>query len=124
MSLPEPSEVATAMITKVSELKACRAELLELAKRKAETLVDYRKAKARYTVILRLGEPVTLEDKVVVDPPVTLIPSIVQGICWKEKLEAAKSEAMYKAKIVCMDALKSELNGLQSINRFLEDLPG
>ncbi len=45
---------------------------------------------------------------------------IAKGIVYKESFAKESGDAEYKATVSIVDAIKAELNGLQSINRHLE----
>ena len=110
-----------AIETKIDQLKMGRQLLGERAHEKAEAIGKYRKMVAITIIELRNGVAFILEGKEIKDPPTTLIPKIADGICWKEKIKADETEGLYKVAIKGMDALMAELNGLQSINRYLKE---
>ena len=62
-----------------------------------------------------------IEGEVIKDPPATALEKIAKGICYKEKLEMDKADAEYKSLITYIDIVESQLNGWQSINRYLSE---
>jgi len=115
----EVTTVANAIETKIVQIQAAIEHIEELAQEKAETLANYDKQWAITCIRLKNGVPYTLGTDTIQNPPATLIDKIAKGICFKERLAAEKAEALYKAMIVRIDALQSQLNGYQSINRHL-----
>lgn len=79
-------------------------ELFPLAKRKAETEQAYRKALAMEIMKLR-------DDKL----PATLIPDIARGNTADLKFERDLAEARWTSARDSLDAIKSQVMGLQSI---------
>lgn len=51
---------------------------------------------------------------------VTLIPTVAKGICAIEALQKEQGEAGYKGLIVTIEALRSILNGFQSIFKIIQ----
>jgi len=105
---------------KIKDLESKRAAIKKLSEDKARTIAAYRKALALTIAKLKNGVEIELEDQLIKNPPATVMLSLAHGICWKEKLEAVRSEAYYKALITSMEAVQNEMNGYQSINRYLD----
>ena len=103
---------------KIQELRKERNKLLPLAHEKANTLKDYRKAKAIAITTLRSGKSIMIDKLVVSETSATLIPHIAQGSCWEEKLDSDLAEVLYKSQIVIIHAVMAELNGFQSIHKY------
>jgi len=107
--------------SKIRELEDHRESILNAATEKATALANYRKKKA-VTILKLRNKMVPSFEGIVISYPlaVTLIPQITQGICWEECLKRTDADSSYKGLITIMEALKAELNGLQSINKHLE----
>ena len=114
--------IAKKMYDRIIALSKARDQMESLAQMKAHTISSYERVLAITIIKLRNTEPVELEGKTILDPPVTIMERIARGVCYKEKLEMEKADAMYKAEITCMNALQAELNGLQSINKYLGEV--
>lgn len=116
------------LIKVTNEIKRCIDEL-ELAKKhlakrgelKAETSAAYDKAVALTMIKIRNGRDLKLEDEVLSDVPATAYDKVARGICWKEKLEMEKADAEYKSLITYISTVESQLNGWQSINKYLAE---
>ena len=106
---------------KIKTLEKGRALLQERATNKAETDALYDKAMARTLIQLKNGVKFTLDDQVIENPPASYCEKIARGICWKEKLAANLAESEYKNAIEGLRCIEAELNGWQSINRYLQD---
>jgi len=104
-------EIAKKIEEKIKLLEKGRQTLAIKAKEKAEAIAEYDKKMAK-TIIQMKNEGM----------PITLIERIAKGICWKEKLAKELAEAEYKNATVKMEAIMAELNGYQSINRYLEKM--
>ena len=107
--------------SKIAEIETHRESIFDAATKKAQSLSDYRKKIAVTILQLKNGAIFDFEGNQIHYPlPATLIPTIAQGICYQEAFDRYESEAAYKGLISILDAIKAELNGLQSINRRLE----
>lgn len=113
-------QVANMIQDKIKLLERMRLEIRDRATEKATTGSAYDKAMAITIIKLKNGEEMILDGEIIQGVPATLIDKIARGICWKEKLEMDKSEALYKSLISNIDSVQSELNGLQSLNRYLD----
>ena len=61
---------------------------------------------------------------IIKNPPTTIIEKVAKGICWKECLEKDLAETQYKVNLEKADIIKAQLNGYQSINRYLSETGG
>jgi hypothetical protein len=94
---------------KISEIEAERGKIVESAIEKAIT-----------TLKLRNGVIKEWEGQKTDNLTATLIPKVAQGICWNECLNKEAADGMYRGVISNIEAMKSQLNGLQSINKNFE----
>jgi hypothetical protein len=113
--------IAKRMNNRINALEAARGRLESLASLKAESCALYEKELAITIIRIKNGMEVELDGKHIINPPVTIMEKIARGICWEYKLAMDKADTAYKAEIVCMSALAAELNGYQSINRYIKD---
>jgi len=106
---------------KIQELETHREAIFNAATEKAKSLAIYRKQKA-ITILKLKNKMIPSFEGVVISYPlaVTLIESISTGICYAELYKRWDADGSYKGLITIMEALKAELNGLQSINKHLE----
>lgn len=105
---------------KIKLLEKGRALLEEQAITKSQTIAEYEKHLAVTIIQLKNGKEIEFEGETIVNPPATIIEKIARGICYQDKLEMDKAEAMYKATITKIQSIQAELNGYQSIFRHLE----
>lgn len=114
-------DIGREILAKVSLLEKMRIEIRARAEAKAEAGAAYDRILAVTIVQLRAGKIFDLEGEMVSGEgmPANLVEKIAKGITWKEAMECNKSEALYKALISNIDAVQSELNGLQSLNKNL-----
>lgn len=103
---------------KIIQIGKARMALRDYAIKKADTLIAYRKAKAKAITKLRSGASIEIDGELYAEGSATLIPHLAQGSCWQEKLEADTAEALYKVAITAINALIAELNGWQSIHKY------
>ena len=107
----EVLQVAKQIEDKIHLLERGRGELEALAREKARTIGEYDKALS--TTILRHKSEGKLQ--------ATLIEKVSKGQCHKERLAMELADALYKVQTVKMNAVQAELNGWQSINRYLDN---
>lgn len=113
-------DVAKRIEQKITLLEKARGTLEGLANDKALTAALYDKDLAIEIMKLKSGKIASLEGESIKDPPATIIEKIARGICWESKLRADQAEALYKVAITKLETVQSELNGYQSIYRFLD----
>lgn len=114
-------QVSQQIELKIKTLEKGRALLQERATNKAETDALYDKAMAKTLIQLKNGVKFTLDDQVIENPPASYCEKIARGICWNEKLAMNLADAEYKNAIEGLRCIEAELNGWQSINRYLQD---
>lgn len=106
----------------VAEIGAFRKQIKTLGETKAKAMSAYDKALA--IAIAELGHNPTyeLDGKTYKQPLATLRKSIAKGLVadFLEEMEIANSD--YKACISNLEALKAQLNGYQSINKWLDSV--
>ena len=113
MGQEEPLDVGKEIIKKVQLLEHGRGKINALAQAKAKTLVEHKKQVAIAIAKHRAdGVPVSVMDKLIYED------KLVRDALYEMEM----AEVQYKALIVKMDSIKAELNGYQSINRFLSEL--
>ena len=113
--------IAAEIRQKIRDLGKGREELKHRAERKAQTIADYEKALSITVIKLKNGRAFVIGDETIESPPATVTERIARGLCWKERLAMEQAEAEYKNAIVGMESLMAELNGLQSVNRYLAE---
>lgn len=116
----EVTEIQKRISEKIQELEKGRKLVLQRAEAKAKFTAEYEKSLAVTILKLRNNMIDSFDGISCTDLPATLIEKVAKGICWKESNAASLAESEYKSAIVGMESLKSELNGYQSINRFLD----
>ena len=119
----DPLKVSDFIREKIDEIRQCRLLISQYATRKSISKSNYSKKLAIVTLKIKNRIIKDFEGIIIPDnPAVTLIKTIAEGICWEEELEMEEGENQYKGLISCLEALKAELNGLQSINKHLDNL--
>ena len=114
------ADVSKKIEQKIALLEKARGTLEGLANDKALAAAMYEKELAVTLIKLKNGKPFLLEGESVVNPPATICEKIAKGICWKSKLQADQAEANYKLAIIKLECVETEMNALQSINRYLD----
>lgn len=122
MFTDDPIAVAELIQDKILELDQERPRLFDTSQSKAQAISDYDRAIALVVLKLKNETIREFEGEAIGKLPVTLIPMIAKGICWKECFTKEAEEAGYKAVISNIEAIKAGLNGLQSINKHLDNL--
>ena len=118
----DPVKVAELIQNKISELDQERPRLFDAAQSKAQAVSEYDKAVAIATLKLRNGTITEFEGEPIKNLPANLIPNIAKGICYKECFLKEAEEGCYKAVLTNIEVLKTQMNGLQSINKYLDNL--
>lgn len=114
------TNIAEKILELKQRLELMRGQMKYRMERKAKAISDYDKSLAITMVKLRNGIEIEFEGQLIKDPPTTIIEKISKGICWKERLELEEAEGSYKSLITNIETVKAEMNGLQSINKYLE----
>ena len=94
----------------ISAIGKARKEIETKGNARAKAISDYDK---RLEIAIR-----TLRDEGKF--PVTLIEKIAKGVCAPEREKLELAEVAYKGCISNLEALKAQLNGYQSIFRYME----
>jgi hypothetical protein len=106
---------------KIAEIKEARRGIFNAAKEKGASISNYDRAIAITMAKLRLGmitqitDPETGEMIEIKNFPASVLPQLAKGICWMECGRKEEAEALYKAILSNIEAIKAELNGLQTI---------
>jgi len=112
---------AKLMQERITLLQKARGAIKLLAVSKARAIGAYDRALAVTIVKLKNGVEMEMDGVKVLNPQTTIVEKIARGICFIEKINMEEADALYKAEISNMEAIKSELNGLQSLNRYIKD---
>lgn len=118
----DPIKVAELIQDKIAELDSERPKLFDSAQSKAQAISEYDKSLAIATLKLRNGTITELEGEPIKNLPANLIPIVAKGLCYQECFTKESEEGCYKAVISNIEAIKAGLNGLQSINKHLDNL--
>lgn len=106
--------------SKIDTLVRMRSELKERAINKASTKAEYEKQVAIRMIKLRNGVVMELDGETIENPPATIIEKLSRGMCWQECLAMEEAEGLYKSLTTNLQIVQAELNGLQSILRYIE----
>lgn len=108
--------------SKIDSLEKGRVQLYDAGNKKALTLAEFKKSVAITMLKLRNGKILEFEGEPIKDVPATIMEKVAEGICWNELYKKESAETLYKSMVVNLDCLESELNGLQSVNKFSDKL--
>lgn len=114
-------KISDEIYKKVKLLEKIRGVIKERAEGKAGAAAEYDKVLALTIMKLQAGKEIELEGEKIQNPAATITEKIAKGVCWKEKLEMDKAEALYKCAISNISSVESEMNGLQSVFRHLSE---
>ena len=115
-------KIAEEIQKKIRLLAAGRKILKVRAYAKAEAIANYEKAIAKTLIQLKNKVPFEIDGNEIVNPPATYTMNIAKGVCFQEKIAYELEEAKYKNAIEGMRAIQAELNGYQSIFRYLDEV--
>ncbi len=114
--------IAKLIYGRVQELERLKADLSHLAESKASTAALYDKNLAMTIVGLKNGKEYELETVKIAEQPTTIIEKVAKGIIWKDKLAMDSAESAYKNAFKIIELTQAQLNGYQSINRYLSEV--
>jgi hypothetical protein len=117
----EAVQIAKKIMAKIEELETMRQELKVKGQKKAEAIADYEKQLAKILIRLRNHDIFTLDGNTIHDPPVSIMEKVAKGLCWREALDKDVAETRYKSLVKEIDVVLAQMNGLQSINRYLDN---
>lgn len=118
----EVLQVADLIRKKIKELETERAKLLDQAQAKANAIRDYDLAFALAYLKIKNKVITHLQDEPIGNVAQSNIPIIAKGYVCGEVFDKDAEEGCYKALLTNIEAIKAELNGLQSINRNLSEI--
>ena len=113
-------EVAKKIKEKIVLLEQGRTKLEQAAIDKANTIAAYDKQLGITMIRISAGKPVEIDGEIAKEVKATMAEKVAKGVCWKERFEMEKAEAMYKATTSKLASIEAELNGFQSISKYLD----
>lgn len=105
----------------IKDIGECRRAIEDKGRDKAVAVSDYDRKLAVTLAELRNSETYKLAGKEYPVPPVTIMEKIAKGICSTERYALEVAESAYKSCISNLEALKAQLNAMQSIYRHLDE---
>jgi len=118
----ELRRISDEILAKIKELDQARRLLKQRAEAKSLSIAQYDSSLARTLIILSNSEVFEFEGVKYNCPKVTILKDIAKGMCFKEKIEMDKNEALYKNCIVTMESIKAIMNALQSIAKYQAEI--
>ena len=118
----EALTIAKEIESKIEELELLKVELPKAIYAQGKASANYDKQLALTIVKLRAGAEIEFEGRMVKDPPVTILERIAKGICYKEALDMDTAEGKLKSIDSAIKVTMAQLNGFQSINRYLAEV--
>jgi len=114
--------ISNEIMTRIRLLDKCIKELDVRAELRDSLNAKLDKDMAVVVLSLRNGKEFNLDGEVVKDPPVSVIDRIAKGICWEKSLERDRAESSYSNLLRGIDAVKTQINALQSLNKFQHEI--
>jgi hypothetical protein len=114
-------ELSQKMTERIDLLEKKRKDLEQLSRNKALTAACYDREITKTIIRLKNGEQMTLDGHNIKNPIGSITEKLAKGLCWQDKLDMDTAEGLYKVELACIEAIKAELNGYQSINRYLKE---
>lgn len=105
---------------RIKSLEAGRLKIMELAKEKALTSSKYEMHLAVTILKIKNGVIKEFEGAKIEGLAANLTEKVAKGICWEYSMAADAADSSYKAGIEAMKSITAELNGYQSILKYLE----
>jgi hypothetical protein len=117
--------IANKIESKIAESERIRASIRERIEASAKATAQYDKSIALTMIKLSAGQVLQIEDEGQVYETGKVIASnldkIAKGVCYKQLLDKETAEALLKSAIENLRAVQAELNGWQSVFRFLSE---
>lgn len=108
---------------KTKLLEHGRSILDKLANEKAIAIVEYEKALAYKELELGDQKEIEIEGRIYKKPSASVLKDVAKGlIADREGLQREIAEYKYKNAVAKMKAIESEMNGLQSINKYSDKI--
>lgn len=118
----EVIQIAREIYNKQKLLSDMVKEIRTRGEESAQKEAEYQKKLAITLFGLKNGEEFELEGKKIKSPPATIMDQLAKGLCWQEKINMDKHKAYYKSILVGCSALEKQINALQSINKYLQEI--
>jgi len=118
----ELTQMSQLIEQKIKQMDAVDGILDILAEQKSSATGLYELALAKKIIQLKNGIEFNIDGEKVQNPPTTIIEKIAKGLCYSESIHKDLCESKYKNAITRIDMLKSQLNGYQSINRYMKEI--
>jgi hypothetical protein len=106
---------------RINLLDAIRGEVKKRADAKAISIAEYDKQIAIVLIQLKEGEPFDIDGKTIKGTPTTLCKDVAKGVCWHERLKMEQAIAAYNSANTNLDVVRAQLNGYQSILKYLDE---
>lgn len=120
MQSPELIKTMQKIEAKITALESARAELIDAAIDKANAVSNYDRQLSITILKLKNGLIESFEGLPSIGLPATLIEKVAKGIIYQAAFDKESAEDIYKSKVISIEAIRAELNGLQSINKYVE----
>jgi hypothetical protein len=120
----DPIQVAKAIESRILRLDQAPMAILERAKAVAVTDAEYDKELGSVIAQLEMGKEFDVEGVTIKHTTATVIKEKAKAICWEEKLAQVEAKEMAKAANKNVDNVCAQLNGYQSINKYLDVTQG
>ena len=119
----EALEVAKAIQLKISQLDKMKGELRPAIDEFCKAASAYDKQVAVSIVKIKNGVEVQIDpDHTIKNPPASVMERLAKGMCYQEKLTMDTAEQVLKALYTRVRITEAQLNGYQSINRYLSEV--
>jgi hypothetical protein len=105
---------------KIQEIDSIRKEIKTRGEDKARTESEYDKAITVTLIRLKNGYAFELDGMTIQNPGISIMDKLAKGLCWQQKRDMEVADAMYKSVISNLEAVKAQVNALQSLNKHLD----
>ena len=118
----EAVEVAREITSKIKELDRLKLLLRSAINKQCEAASEYDKQLALTILKIKSGAIASIEGIPIDKPPASLIDKLAKGVCFNERLVADTAEQELRAIESKIRITMAQLNGYQSINRYLAEV--
>jgi hypothetical protein len=108
------------ILHKIKELRLARSVIFQSALQKATAISEFAKKVTITEIKLKNGLIDKIDGIEVGNVVASAARKMAEGYCYKEMFEMEAAVALYKSNLTNIEAIKAELNGLQSVNKHLD----
>jgi hypothetical protein len=109
---------STEIEKRIDALEEGRRQLDDVASNRAVAMAEYDRDLAITLIQLRNDKVFELDGNTIKSPPATIMEKIAKGLVWESKLKLEHAEAKYKACLLKLEVLQTQVTACQTIYKY------